>query len=210
MQKIIKQISWLLFLILTSIEPASSEQYPKRHFSLIRDFFKAFASAEHGQVTPMAAFFAAHWYESLVLVSPMTVHQLYFSATCQEIINFVFPEVDTVIQSSIWITLKFIPNMISKCCVLTAWQSILFPHCSPPPGSSAGEHHGPDERPAAQPQCVGVVLHVNLCHTQQTQQRRKQKQRPHVDHCLENTQPHWPFLFWLQSDVTQLSKVCRW
>lgn len=85
--------------------------------------------------------------------------------------------------------------MISKCCVLTARQSVLFPHCSPPPGSSAGEHHGPDERPAAQPHRVGVVLRVNLCHTQQAQQCCKQKQRSHVDHCLENTQPHRPFLF---------------
>lgn len=37
--RICDPISWLLFLILTSIEPASSEQYPKRHFNLIVDFF---------------------------------------------------------------------------------------------------------------------------------------------------------------------------
>lgn len=48
-----------------------------------------FISAEHGQLTPMTALFTAHWHQCLVLVSPVTLHQLgaqfWFSDTCQEI-----------------------------------------------------------------------------------------------------------------------------
>lgn len=34
-----------------------------------------FISAEHGQVIPVAARFTAHWYQCLVLVSPVTLQQ---------------------------------------------------------------------------------------------------------------------------------------
>lgn len=46
-------------------------------------------SAEQGQVAPLAALFTAHWYQCLVLVSPVTFHQpgapFWFCDTCQEI-----------------------------------------------------------------------------------------------------------------------------